>query len=81
MKRMFLALSLFVLTLCAQAQNYQQTVRAALDALAADSLQLADSLLRRALRQEPALKSNAILFQHLGHIQERRGQYEQALES
>ncbi|MDY5543232.1 MAG: hypothetical protein SPF79_06025, partial [Bacteroidaceae bacterium] len=75
-----LTLCMLVLWIPLQAQTYQQNVRAALDALAVDSLTQADSLLRKALKQEPALKSNAILFQHLGHIQERWRQPEKALE-
>ena len=72
---------LLALSAQTQAQTYQQNVRAALDALAQDSLTLTEGLLRKALTQEPALKSNAILFQHLGRIQERRGQQTEALES
>ena len=81
MNRILFGLMLLALSAQTQAQTYQQNVRAALDALAQDSLTLAEGLLRKALTQEPALKSNAILFQHLGRIQERRGQQTEALES
>ncbi|HBE55521.1 MAG TPA: hypothetical protein DDW22_05875, partial [Prevotellaceae bacterium] len=76
-----LMLCLLALPATLWAQSYQQQVRSALDALAKDSIDMAEGLLYKALQQEPALKSNAILFQHLGHIQERKKQYAQALDS
>ncbi len=52
-----------------------------MEALATDSLQKAEKLFRSALQKEPALKSNALLYQYIGQIQERREEYEKALES
>lgn len=64
-----------------QAQTYRDSVKQALDAMAADSLSKAEELFRQAMRLEPAQRSNALLFNHIGRIQERRGEYAEALES
>ncbi|MCM1108086.1 MAG: tetratricopeptide repeat protein [Clostridium sp.] len=63
------------------AQTYRDCVRQAMDALAKDSLDRAETLLRQAMRIEPSQRSNALLFNHIGRIQERRGEYKDALES
>ena len=61
------------------AQSYKDYVQMALASLEKDSLDVAEGQLREALRLEPALQSNAILYQYLGRIQERRGQTAEAL--
>lgn len=63
------------------AQSYRDYVRMALASLEKDSLETAEGQLREALRLEPNLQSNAILYQYLGRIQERRGQTGEALKS
>lgn len=59
---------------------YEQLVRRAVTAMEADSLQLADSLLRAALQEEPAAASNVLLWGHLAGIAERTGREHEALE-
>ena len=76
---------LCILLLCSstmvQAQSYQEYVKMAMEALEKDSLHQAEALFRKALEKDPAIKSNAILFDYLGQIQERRGELKDALDS
>lgn len=46
-----------------------------------DSLTEAEASFRQAMSISPALKSNALLFRHIGQIQERTGRDHEALES
>ena len=46
-----------------------------------DSLTQAEQTFRQAMQLSPALKSNALLFRHIGQIQERTGRDHEALES
>lgn len=63
------------------AQSYQELVKSGLDAVATDSLLQAENYFRQALKKEPALKSNALLFHYIGQIQEKTGRDAEALES
>lgn len=81
MKRILLACFLLVGTWSASAQTYQELVKQGLDAIAQDSLTVAEEYFRAALKKEPAWKSNALLFNYLGQIQEKTGRDGEALES
>lgn len=81
MKRYSLFLFLLVCGRLLSAQTYRDYVQQGLAAMAADSLELAEHLLRQALKADPAQKSNALLFGHIGQIQQRQQRYEEALES
>ena len=63
------------------AQSYEQNVRSIIDALAADSLEKAEGMIQATLLLDPARTSNAILYQYLGEIYQRRGENEKALEA
>ncbi len=65
----------------AYAQLYEQSIRQVIDALGVDSLEKAEKLILQTIQLDPARKSNAILYQYLGEIHQRRGQNEQALEA
>ncbi len=67
--------------LCTNAQRYQQLVKQGLEQMQKDSLQQAEATFREALEVDPLMKSNALLYQYIGNIQERRGEYQRALES
>ena len=75
----FFLLLLFVLN--ANAQRYQQLVKQGLEQLQGDSLLQAEATFREALNVDPLLKSNALLYQYIGNIQERRGEFQKALDS
>ena len=47
----------------------------------ADSLLQAEASFREALDVDPLMKSNALLYQYIGNIQERRGEFQKALDS
>ncbi|MBO7471759.1 MAG: tetratricopeptide repeat protein, partial [Bacteroidaceae bacterium] len=63
------------------AQLYEQSVRAIVEALAVDSLDKAKGMIEQTIRLDPMKKSNAILYQYLGGIHQRRGENEKALEA
>ena len=62
------------------AQRYQQLVKRGLEQLQKDSLLQAEATFREALDADPLIKSNALLYQYIGNIQERRGEFQTALE-
>lgn len=62
-------------------QIYEKLSERAATATEQDSLTQAEGYIRQALKLEPANPHNALLFSNLGIIQQRRQQYEQALES
>lgn len=64
-----------------QAQTYDEVVTRALEAARKDSLQLSESLFRKALKMEPANMRNALLFSNLGTVQRRMGRTDDAIES
>ena len=66
---------------CVSAQKYQQLVKRGLEQMQVDSLQQAEATFREAIEVDPLIKSNALLYQYIGNIQERRGEYQRALES
>lgn len=82
MKQTFLFF-LLVVSCClpALSQTYDEWCERAVTATAEDSLELAESYIRQALKLEPANPRNALLFSNLGTIQRRQRRYEQALES
>lgn len=63
------------------AQRYQQLVKRGLEQLQKDSLLQAEATFREAMDADPLIKSNALLYQYIGNIQERRGEYQKALDS
>lgn len=63
------------------AQTYQSCVERGMSQLEHDSLPEAEASFRQAMAISPALKSNALLFRHIGQIQERQGHDHEALES
>ena len=67
--------------MCTHAQTYQSCVERGLSQLEHDSLVQAEASFREAMMISPALKSNALLFRHIGQIQERTGRDHDALES
>lgn len=81
----FLRAGLFFLflffALNTNAQRYQQLVKRGLEQMQADSLLQAEATFREALEADPLIKSNALLYQYIGNIQERRGEYQRALDS
>ena len=60
---------------------YEQSVRLIVETLAADSLQKAEELIQETIKLDPVRKSNAVLYQYLGEIHQRRGESEKALEA
>ena len=80
-KKLFFCLFLISCCLAANAQRYQQLVKRGLEQLQADSLLQAEATFREALDVDPLIKSNALLYQYIGNIQERRGEYQKALDS
>ena len=80
MKNVFLFLLLFFAP-AVHAQRYQQLVKLGLEQLQADSLSQAEATFREALDVDPLIKSNALLYQYIGNIQERRGEFQKALDS
>lgn len=60
---------------------YTALVKQGFEALASDSLVVAESHLREAMRHSPSHKSNYLLFRYVGQIQERQGWEKEALES
>jgi tetratricopeptide (TPR) repeat protein len=77
----FLILLLSYCPLSACAQLYEQSVKQIVSALAADSLQKAEGMIEQTIRLDPTRKSNAVLYQYLGEIYQRRGENEKALEA
>ena len=65
----------------AAAQSYAELADQALEAIARDSLEQAERLIRLALKTDPANQHNALLFSNLATIQRAQGRYEQALEN
>lgn len=63
------------------AQNYNELISQAMDAVERDSLLQAEQLFKQALQLEPANMRNALLFSNLGTIQRRMGKKKDALES
>lgn len=63
------------------AQLYELGVKQVIEALGADSLDKAEGLIEQTIRLDPMKKSNAILYQYLGGIYQKRGQSEKALEA
>ena len=61
------------------AQHYEQNVKQVLEALAADSVEKAEELILETIKLDPSRESNAILYQYLGEIYQRRGENEKAL--
>jgi tetratricopeptide (TPR) repeat protein len=66
---------------CLHAQLYELGVKQIVEALGADSLDKAEGLIEQTIRLDPMKKSNAILYQYLGGIYQKRGQSEKALEA
>ncbi len=62
-------------------EYYKEWVELGMSQLEHDSLVEAETSFRKAMTVSPALKSNAILFRHIGQIQERTGREKDALES
>ena len=79
MRTHLLLLSWLAILLPICAQDYQTNVKRAMELLGNDSIDNAETLLREALKLQPAIKSNAIIYQYLGRIEERRGNQQQAL--
>lgn len=77
---MAFVLALFATPSMAQ-ETYKELVQEAMHALEMDSLSIAEGLFRQALKAEPSMRSNALLFKHIGEIQERQGRHEEALQS
>ena len=69
------------LSVAVQAQSYQELVRQAMTALGSDSISQAQTLLEQAISLDPAIPSNAILFQYLGEIHQRKGEGQKAIEA
>ena len=72
------------IALCAtplRAQTYQELITRSAEAAAQDSLQQAETLIRRALKLEPANPRNALLFSNLATLQRRQKKYDLALEN
>lgn len=80
-KKILLSVYLLAGALSVSAQSYQNLVKQGLDAISRDSLLQAEEYFRAALKKEPALKSNALLFNYIGQIQEKTGRDADALES
>ena len=53
--------------------HYQTLVKQGMDALAADSLMQAEQYFRQAMHEQPADRSNFLLFRYIGQIQEKQG--------
>lgn len=68
-------------SMCAFSQTYKDYVDRGMAQLEHDSLTEAEASFRQAMLLSPALKSNALLFRHIGQIQERTGRSQEALES
>ena len=66
MKKWIFIAGLCLVTVTLQAQSYKDYVQKALDAMAADSLDLAENLFREAMRLEPAQRSNAMIYCQIG---------------
>ena len=81
MKRLSCFLILLFTYSLLHAQLYEQSVRSIIEALAADSLDKAEGLIQQTIMLDPVRKSNAVLYQHLGEIRQRRGENEKALEA
>ena len=79
--KLFLTILMSVCLLSVHAQRYQQLVKRGLEQLQMDSLLQAEATFREALDVDPLIKSNALLYQYIGNIQERRGEYQKALDS
>ena len=62
-------------------QNYGKLCDRASELFGQDSLQLAEEVIRQALKLEPANPHNALLFSNLGTIQRRQRQYDDAIDS
>lgn len=76
----FILLNLFV-ALPLHAQLYEQSIKQIIEALAADSLDRAEVLIKQTTSLDPMRESNAVLYQYLGSIYQRRGQSEKALDA
>lgn len=63
------------------AQTYQELIAGSAEAAAQDSLYHAETLIRRALKLEPANPRNALLFSNLATLQRRQKKYDLALEN
>lgn len=73
-----------LISLCAiqlRAQSYQELIARSVQATEQDSLLQAETLIRQALKQEPANPHNALLFSNLATIQRRQKKYDLALEN
>ena len=63
------------------AQIYEQSVKQVIVALAVDSLDKAERLIQQTIQLDPARESNAVLYQYLGEIHQRRGESDKALDA
>ena len=71
MKYSFVIFFLFLYNIVATAQTYEQYIERALSAASHDSLSVAESLFKQALKVSPTDYRNALVFNNLGKIQER----------
>lgn len=79
--RKLLTACLLSLAGTAHAQSYKELVTRGLHLMEVDSLSAAEASFRQAMLQEPGQKSNALLYRHIGEIQECQGKMHEALES
>ena len=81
MKRFSYFLILLFSNLFLHAQLYELGVKQVIEALAVDSLQKAEGLIQETIKLDPVRKSNAVLYQYLGEIYQRRNENEKALDA
>ena len=74
-------LSIVHCPLSSHAQLYEQSVKEIIEALAADSLDKAEVLIKQTTSLDPMRESNAVLYRYLGGIYQRQGQCEKALDA
>ena len=80
--RYFLIIIVLLYAGLVKAQHtYEEHTKMGFDALADDSLIVAEKHFRAAMQLEPSHRSNYLLFRYIGQIQERQEWYKEALES
>lgn len=80
MRLLFIPLLVLSLSGYAQTESYESLLRRGVEAMHGDSLQLADSLFRRAMQIDPSQDANDLLYRYLGHIMEQQGKQSEALQ-